>query len=493
MKRKIEKVDEFEKKILFVIQKKMEKNEFEDALILISIICRIEYRFNQRYTFLLVEQYINDIAKKLLKPISNSKRKEEYVLFFDLFGNNTRGLALLYLKALKNKYKIIYVTEQKNIDKIPDIKQNVILSQGVIYGLKRKEKLGKIKELYDLVEKYTPQNMFLYSTPDDVVGTTVFVLYKNIATRFLINLTDHAFWLGKNAFDYCIEFRDYGAFITNKYRGIERNKIIKLPYYPDLNNKENFKGYPEGMYGKEFVFSGGSLYKTISDDNLYYEMVEYILKQYKNICFWYAGEGNEYGYKMKELIRKYPERVFWTSERADFYQILCKSIFYLNTYPVGGGLMIQYAALAGKVPIILKYDESGSGLLVDQKKLNIELDSIEKIKLEIHRLLTDREYRETRENILKKAVLNSTEFEEELYNLIENHTTKFSISYDETDVKKFKKIYYDKFEDSCLEEYLIGRDTLRLFKVFPFQFLKGGYKKVKKRIAEKIFKGVNND
>ena len=34
-----------------------------------------------------------------------------------------------------------------------------------------------------------------------------------------------------------------------------------------------------------------------------------------------------------------------------------KSYFYLSTYPICGGLMFQYAASAGKVPVTLKYDE----------------------------------------------------------------------------------------------------------------------------------------
>lgn len=56
-------------------------------------------------------------------------------------------------------------------------------------------------------------------------------------------MTDHAFWLGRFAFDYCIEFRVYGYNISIQKRKIEKEKILMLPYYPVIR-KEKYQGLP---------------------------------------------------------------------------------------------------------------------------------------------------------------------------------------------------------------------------------------------------------
>ena len=64
-----------------------------------------------------------------------------------------------------------------------------------------------------------------YSTPEDVIGTTALYSYDGQFIRYQINLTDHAFWLGSQCFDKCIEFRSYGASISKEYREIQSSKI----------------------------------------------------------------------------------------------------------------------------------------------------------------------------------------------------------------------------------------------------------------------------
>ena len=82
--------------------------------------------------------------------------------------------------------------------------------------------------------------------------------------------------------------------------------------YPEIN-ETTFKGYPfvDGD-NRKFIFSGGSLYKTFSENDYYYKIIDYIMN-------------------------KYPNRVYYTHERPDFYEIIKRSYFYLSTYPVCGG------------------------------------------------------------------------------------------------------------------------------------------------------------
>lgn len=52
-------------------------------------------------------------------------------------------------------------------------------------------------------------------------------------TRYLINLQDQTFWLGGNAIDYSIEFRPFGASVSMERRGLKREQLLMLPFYPD--------------------------------------------------------------------------------------------------------------------------------------------------------------------------------------------------------------------------------------------------------------------
>ena len=51
----------------------------------------------------------------------------------------------------------------------------------------------RIDSLINIVLKYSPKSMFFYTTPWDVVGYEGFAVFENIITRYLIDLTDHAY------------------------------------------------------------------------------------------------------------------------------------------------------------------------------------------------------------------------------------------------------------------------------------------------------------
>ena len=70
---------------------------------------------------------------------------------------------------------------------------------------------------------------------------------------------------------------------------------------------------------------------------------------------------------MKKIIRKYPGRAFLTAERKDLFQVMEHCFFYLNTFPLVGGLMMQYAVAAEKIPLTLRYNNDGSGILINQE------------------------------------------------------------------------------------------------------------------------------
>ena len=282
------------------------KGKNEKVLQLISAKARLQYIYNQQYTDNASEQILKCIAESYTVKHEMNKTT---VLFYDGFGLDMRGLAQIYLKALlQNNYKVVYVTCAMKREDQPQIMS--ILDQGkttVLFDNTRKH-IDKIDWLQKIIETYAFDTAFLYTTPWDVDGIVAFNSLKKKCVRYQINLTDHAFWLGINAFDYCIEFRNYGAAISRDYRGINRECLLELPYYPIVNKNIEFEGFPFDISDKKIIFSGGSIYKTVDATGTFYSLVDCILKRNTDTVFVYAGLGkNEF---MQRLIEKYPKEYF---------------------------------------------------------------------------------------------------------------------------------------------------------------------------------------
>ncbi|MBQ4059177.1 MAG: glycosyltransferase [Lachnospiraceae bacterium] len=451
----------------------IEKEKYEDALELIQAFSWILYEYNQYYYDEHFEKCIQIISDKVLNSENDYVSSKNTILFFDAFGLNSRGLAQIYIKALCKRYNVVYVTYDRQKNNIPDILRILRENNGSAYYLTQSNCLKMIERLNVIVEKVRPEIMFMYDVPDDVVGTVVFNHYKGKTKRFQINLTDHAFWLGTTAFDYCLEFRNYGASISNYYRNISLEKLLILPYYPIINSDIEFEGYPFQFDDKEnlLVFSGGALYKTLGAENRYYKIVDYILSSYPEIVFWYAGSGD--CTEMNKLKNKYSNRIFITEEREDLNEILKRCTFYLSTYPVCGGLMFQYAAMAGKVPVTLKFDNISDDILINQGELNVEFLCFEEMKREIKRLIKDKEYRIAREEKMKKAVISEVEFENELFSALDNGKTSYPVVIKEIDIASTKAEYISRFKFKNLYCGLARKDAIQVCKYFPIEFMFG--------------------
>lgn len=469
-----------------------ENNEL--ALQLLQMCGSVLYHTNQQYADDELENYLKLISKKEFGDAEDTiKVNKNRVLFFDGFGLNSRGLAQIYLKALCKYKEVIYVVDENRSDSLPDVKRIIEDNNSQIVFLNENENLlEKSRQLKGVIDKYKPEHLMLYTTPSDVMAMIVFIHYCGTVKRYLINLTDHAFWLGKSAFDLCIEFRDYGASISHQCRGIEKEKIVKLPFYPIIDTECEFLGYPF-PYDEEnqiIIFSGGSVYKTISKDNLYYRMVEHLVKSYEKIIFWYAGD--KCCKKMKALIKKYPNRIFFTSERPDLYQVLRHSMLYLNTYPLGGGLMMQYAVNAGTVPLSLIYDDSMRGILQEGTGLQIFFDNVEDLYRETDHLITDKQYyHQQSEKLRDTIIIEPQNFEKQLLNILERGKNDFEIKIKEIDTTKFLNMYKDNIRLPDIYRLIVSVRCTLLIKQYPIEYLLGSFWNAYDLIKRKLLKLVN--
>lgn len=480
------------KRLKAIIKKSIKSNHLETAMEALGACAELNYRWNQIYKDKYLEESImslKNIYKNKMRHLEKlTSYEEKSVLFYDGFGFDTRGLALIYIKALiELGYKVYYLVPQSAKNKQTEIDR---ISKGRAvnkhYFCNTKSYNKQLEDIINVFGKIKPQHAFFYSLPNDVAGVIAFSLLEKRARRYQINLTDHAFWLGHSSYDICIEFRNYGANISNKYRGISKSKIVILPFYPFTDYNIKFEGYPFGTENKRIIFSGGALYKTLDKERTYYKIVKCILENNEDVIFWYAGSGDST--ELDIISKKYPGRIFHTNERKDFYSIICNSCLYLNTYPMVGGLMMQYAARAGKIPITLKHFDDGSGLLLNQEHLNIEFNTVDELIEEVNKLLKDENYLSEREKNMSLCVIEPESFAQELYSIMNQRELRYLPEYYNINTQDFLDTYKARWTKQTFISAIASRRFVRLIKFFPAMFFERFIIETKKIIRRKLCK-----
>lgn len=455
---------------------------YECALHLMSIYLNICYAYNQFYTDIEIENMLLDIKSIILRH-EGYVANDDVILFYDGFGIDIRGWANSYIKALSELgYYIVYAVPLKAKNKIPHIISELNPSRSyVVYFDQNTSFIEKSRFIDSLFAKYKPGVAFFYTVPNDISAAIAFS--NNTSTkRIQIDLTDHAFWIGINSFDYILECREMGASIAHYYRGVPIEKILRLDCAPYIDKVVLDKELPFSINNETYVFTGGALYKTLGDKELlYYKTIRHILNKFENIKFLYAGEGD--CSEINKIESEYPGRAFLINERADFFYILSNCILYINSYPMFGGLMMRYAALAGKIPVTLKHNNDSDGLLINQSQLGIEFDDYDDYIREIDLLLSDEAYRTEKEKKIKNSVIDEETFKRNLEYIIKEQRTEFSFdSIKRFDTSEFRNEYKKRFTNQTLYKLVATKNNVHLIKYFPKEYMMGVFYKIKEKL-----------
>ena len=472
---KQKKIDKLVEKLNDVAKSGIKKKHYEKAMAAIAASGKIQYTYNQTYTDTALEDDILEIAKRIKEKYMNNIRKmkvqENTVLFYDGFGLDTRGVAIMYLNALaKNNYRIIYVTRKEVKEQQPEI-HKVLCDANVTwkYISMRNSYSEWMDSLTNIIIETEPRALFFYTTPNDVAGAVSFAMFENICDRYLIDLTDHAFWLGTKTNDFFLGSREMSA--SNQYfkRYIPKEKLIKLGVNLIVEEEGEHSGLPFNVEKERYIFSGGALYKTLGDENnTFYKIVEYVLEKHNDIKFLYAGNGDKI--QMEHLLKKYPKRAFLIDERKDFFYLIKNCTLYLNTYPMFGGMMMKYSALAGKIPITLKHNADSDGLLLNQKQAKIEYNSYEDLINDMDRLLSDEKYLKEREHLLEGTVITEERFVNNVRSVIEEHKTDYEHEIIEIDTSEFQKEFYERFDYKRERDGIVNYINRSLYSSMPWMF-----------------------
>ena len=434
-KEKLTKIYAGIKKLAF---KASDKKNYAEALWHINNAAIVVFNFNWIFKDDEIENCLKEISLNVIQ-----KEKQEYkpiknkYIFYDQVGNN-RVLGLQYLRAITSwDIELLYILEPCR-HSIPDSIINEIQSykKTSIYILPEKieEQIEKAQELYNIIFNFQAEKVFFHSPAEGAFGVMLWNSLPNEIVRYRIVPGDHHYYLGTNITDYSIGFRSYGLAVDIQKRGYRQEQLLSLPFYPIIFNKDNFDGFPIEMKKDAIILFSGSALSKIYGSDIYFKIVKYLLDYDQRIILLFAGVGNTS--KLTQFIKEnnYDSRLFYLGHRNDIYELISRCHIYLGSYPCGGGLMIQYAALCKK-PIIqftkkinneiighidvestLSYGEEGN--------LSISHTELDSLFQYAKALINDESYRIKEGERLYKRVIKEEEFNNQLYDIIYSKSIK---------------------------------------------------------------------
>ncbi len=458
-----------------------EKGKWEECLTCVETLCRIAYHLSFRFSDSEIEDLLSKSAEAVI-PRNDFIPIEDVFVFYDCFAWDNRGLTQQYIRALISwNVKFLFILEndltlQRSKDILDELKAydkaEIFITPG---NLQRTE---RIKLIAEKINEYRPSKAFLHMTPWDTVGVTIWNAFKQV-TRYQVNLTDHAFWIGINCSDYIIEFRDYGYNLSLKHRNIDASKLLVVPYYP-ISDETEFQGFPTQEDGKKVkLFSGGAFYKIYGENGIFLKMMKRILDDNPETVIYFAGEGMRKPIDKFIKENRFEDRFFLIGYRKDISSVFRNIDIYLGTYPFCGGLMSQFAGVHKK-PIAAYTDPSLScnyieslfpKLDVDFQLTNTDLTSF---FATVRRLVHDETYRRDFGSKLFAGVMTETDFNELLRRTINSNCNFLNQREMNIDVDRFCNLYIGT-ENNFLHKYpsLFYKDAQKiLFRKKPLLMIR---------------------
>ena len=396
--------------------KAFSRKDFNTALLYAKLCAKIAYGVSFIFSDKILDDMIYQISCLVLSGKMASKNSNR-VVFYDYYPHDNRGLSQQYLSALiENEVEFLYIIENWVPEKTEDIIKLVTeYDRGNLFILDSNlTDIEKAQNVNAEILKFSPDKALLHLLPWSVVGCLVFSRFNDIC-RYMIDLTDHAYWLGGNCFDFLIEFRDFGHIIAIEKRGVSNSQIIKLPYYPIVVER-NFEGFPfEKEKDKIYCLTGGAYYKTYGDNYKFYEILRKMLQRHTNLVILLAGSGDRTFIDNFIEDNNFEKRLILLGDRKDIAQVFKNVDIFLATYPVGGGLMTQLAAMTNKPILAYVNNKNRSNfpeslmyhLPVDVK---LSFDNLDDFYQEVNKLVASEEYRSKRAAMTSNRIISFDEF-----------------------------------------------------------------------------------
>ena len=463
---------------------KMQSGHLEQSICYIEVAAQWAYNYNFKYVDedleFLLQNISCSIKERLLQDRFTVNNGEERIVLVCNRTINGGEVTQQYSKALAKVGVPVLIIVLNRIVQINGVR---IGSIEIPAYLQDKENITikiieESRSLMDTTEEvareirnFTPTKIFTHVWPWDA-RLIIAVMAAKQCPCYNINFNDHTFWIGKSMLDYLIEFRPYGASVSVDRRGVKLSQLLYLPYYPIISDDIPFQGFPFDRTGKVVIFTGGTEYKMLDEENLFFDIMDKVLDDNPNSIVFLASTSLR-EIKKRILRMKNGERVYTSKYRKDISQLFRNCDIYYGTYPLSGGLMCQYAAAFGK-PILayakkrVELDEV-DGIVNYHNEAPIAKNDLDTLFAYAKELCNDPLYRKSEGQRLRCAVINSQEFDKKLNDLLTgNYESKqmlpLDIAYD--NIKEFYFNYANNYCNGYLS-LLLKTFKFRSFIYFP--------------------------
>ena len=377
-------------------------------------------QFNLNYSSDEMESLLKSISSRIIKPVTGYHADPSHWVLYDDFCTSY-VLGLQWLEAMASSGKsILYITTRdiskegrhKNIlDRVAEYTnvESIVIPQG--------DGIRRAQSVYDAIVGFKASKVVLHKYPTRSVSDLVLPSLPDSVTRYLINLSDQTFWYGARSIDYCLEFRQFGASVSLQRRGLRKERLLMVPFYP-ADDRNGFTGFPpECSQDRLTVFSGGDYYKTLDEKRTFWNLVKRLLRTYPQVVFLFATKNIPEGdAEIQRFIsdNHFEGRFIYIHFRPDIYQVFAHCDIYMGTCPTSGSLMSQLAAIHSK-PVLQYYspgtpdDETEQAICINEH-FSISFDNEESFFEEADRLITDPAYRERQGKRLRRAMMQHEQF-----------------------------------------------------------------------------------
>lgn len=463
-------------KLKFYAVKSYNRNKIDRSLSFIKAASHTAYTFYLEFKDDEIESLLSKISYSIKKSEPLKEFSSNKCVFYDSFSLDNKGLTQQYIRAIaKAGWDLLYITDSnKNNPRAKDIIDEIkqYNKSTVIEVPSNSDGIKRAQFIYDAIIEFNPNKLFMHISPSAVYAITVFYALPKSIEKFQINLTDHAFWAGSGCLDYSLEFRAYGASLSINKRGIPKDNVFIIPYYPII--KENdFIGLPTQCDDKIIVLSGGAYYKIIDDEGVFFKLIKLILDVSENVVVLFAGAGDDSIFFKFIKENNYEDRLLLLGHRNDISEVFKRSDIYLNTYPFIGGLMCQYAAHNSK-PILSFSSENLSKAeeIVCQKNYEeISIFTFDDFEDKAKKLITNDKYRKLKGDKLKKCVVDESDFNDIFTKTVSEKNTQVdfisSTVFIQNDIKN--KLHYENRTNE-FKLFLIRTLGIKSIFISPFLF-----------------------
>lgn len=461
----------------------------------IETAARWAYQFNFKYTDSDLEDCMKSIAAKMSDEVDDYVGEADKVVFLCNRIADDVELAQQYARALSKRqipYLMIVINRTP-----PNGYQNIMneLRQDAYATVEfvddKQDLVGTALEIVEKVRAYRPGKILNHAWPWDVRIWLAIAKLRDLPC-YNICFNDHSFWLGASLLDYNIEFRSYGAQIAIEKRGLKPEQLYHLPYYPIMPKDVPFQGFPKETLGKTLIFTGGNYYKMRSRDGRYFKNIDRILDENPKAVFLLAT-GNSVDIKENIDKLKNRDRVFFIGYRKDIYEVFKHCDIYYGTYPMGGGLMSQYAATLSK-PILALHNpklglEESEGVICYNARVHFACYSDWELCDYAKRLCNDIEFRKKEGSTLNQAVISEAQFDDKLSRILSSDAPTDTFESLHLDYEGITVGYCDYFNAFPMTSIVTLRSIYheRIWLKYP-RFILPSIKRVLQKTVLKIFK-----